>query len=103
MKKGNHKHSLLQGNDKYCWVTGARNVPLEKHHIYFGPAKRKVSDRWGCWVWLTPELHRGTAGVHGRDGRGLDLRLKQECQRAFEEWKSRELFMENFGRNYLDD
>jgi hypothetical protein len=103
MKKGNHKHSLLQGNDKYCWVTGARNVPLEKHHIYFGPAKRKVSDRWGCWVWLTPELHRGTAGVHGRDGHGLDLRLKQECQRAFEEWKGRELFMETFGRNYLEE
>jgi hypothetical protein len=103
MKKGNHKHSLLPGNDKYCWVTGARNVPLEKHHIYFGPAKRKVSDRWGCWVWLTPELHRGTAGVHGRDGHGLDLRLKQECQRAFEEWKDRNLFMETFGRNYLEE
>lgn len=103
MKKGNHKHSLLQGDEKYCYITGARNVPLEKHHIYFGPAKRKVSDRWGCWVWLTPELHRGTAGVHGRDGRWLDPRLKQECQRAFEEWKNRELFMEIFGRNYLDE
>ena len=103
MKKGNYKHSLLQGDEKYCYITGARNVPLEKHHIFFNRARRPLSDRWGCWCYLTPELHRGAQGVHGRDGHALDLILKQECQRAFEQWKSRELFMEIFGRNYLDD
>lgn len=40
-------------------------------------------------------------GVHGRDGRELDLRLKRECQAKFEETHSREEFMKIFGRNYL--
>lgn len=66
--------SVLQGREKYCYITG-RTGNLEKHHIYFGQ-KRKIADKHGFWVWLTPDLHRGTNGVHGRDGHGLDVYLK---------------------------
>lgn len=41
--------------------------------------------------------------MHGRDGHALDLRLKQDCQRKFEETHSREEFMAIIGRNYLPD
>ena len=33
----------------------------------------------------------------------VDLEVKQECQRKFEETHSREEFMEIIGRNYLDE
>ena len=99
--RGNHKVSVLQGTAKECYITG-RTDGLEKHHIYFGAGKRAISDRYGFWVWLTPELHRGTYGVHGRDGHDLDIQLKEECQRAFEaEGHSREEFRRLIGRSYL--
>ena len=101
--KGSHNYSILQGLERRCYLTGEEHIPLEKHHIYFGPGKRKVSDKHGFWVWLKPIYHRGTAGVHGRDGHRLDMRLKQDCQRAFEKEYSRKEFMKIIGRNYLDD
>lgn len=41
-------------------------------------------------------------GVHGKNGHALDLKLKQECQRKYEETHSREEFMALIGKNYLD-
>lgn len=68
-----------------------------------GTGLRRISDKYGFWVYLTAEKHRGTDGVHGRDGHALDLCLKQECQRRFEQTHSRAEFMQIIGRNYLDD
>ena len=100
--KGSHKYSILQGNGKRCYLSDQEGVPLEKHHVYYG-ALRKVSDKYGFWVWLTPQWHRGTYGVHGRDGHKVDYLLKKDCQRKFEETHSREDFMKLIGRNYLDE
>lgn len=100
--KGSHSISVLQGESKECYITGIKRG-LEKHHIYFGVKNRAVSDKYGFWVWLTSEFHRGTKGVHGRDGHELDLRLKRECQREFEKEKSREEFIRLIGKSYLDD
>lgn len=96
---GNHMISILQGKEKYCYITG-ETENLEKHHIYFG-SRRKTSDKYGFWVWLTPEIHRGTDGVHGKNGHELDQRLKRVCQRICEENHSRNEFMALIGRNYL--
>lgn len=96
---GNHMISILQGKEKYCYITG-ETENLEKHHIYFG-SRRKTSDKYGFWVWLTPEMHRGTDGVHGKNGHELDQRLKRICQRRYEENHSRDEFMALIGRNYL--
>ncbi len=90
--------SIIQDR-KECIVCGSWNV--EDHHIFFGVAKRKKSEEYGLKVWLCPTHHRGTQGIHGRDGHKLDLELKQLGQKAFE-WKhSREEFIKIFGRNYL--
>ena len=101
--KGSHKVSILQGKAKRCYLTDAEGVLLEKHHIVFGSGFRKISDRNGLWVWLRPELHRGTYGVHGREGHKLDRRLKQDCQRAYEAEYGHTAWMELIGVNYLDE
>lgn len=102
-RTGSHSYSVLQGKSKRCYFTSAENGPLERHRIYFGVGMRQISDKHGFWVWLKPEWHRGTSGVHGRDGHKIDLRLKQDCQRKFEETHSRAEFMAIIGRNYLSD
>lgn len=90
--------SIIQ-DKKECIVCGSWNV--EDHHIYFGVAKRKLSEKYGLKVWLCPSHHRGTNGVHGRDGHKLDQELKQLGQKAFEWEHTREEFMSIFGRSYL--
>lgn len=73
----------------------------ELHHIYFGPGRRKISDKNGFVVYLCHECHQGTTGVHGRDGDELDEKLKRECQQEYEKNHSRSEFMKLIGKNYL--
>lgn len=88
--------SIIQ-KDKQCFVCGSPYC--EDHHIFFGTANRKLSEKYGLKVWLCPEHHRGTrAGVHF--DRKFDLELKKYAQRKFEETYD-ENFVTLFGRNYL--
>jgi len=92
--------SILQ-DKKECYITGTTHN-LHKHHIYFGNPGRKISEANGFWVWLTGALHnQSNEGVHGKNGHALDLRLKQDCQRKYEETHSREEFMRLIWKNYL--
>lgn len=92
--------SILQ-TEKECYITGQTNN-LHKHHIYFGNPQRKISEKHGFWVYLAGRLHnQSNEGVHGKNGRALDLMLKQHCQMKYEETHSREEFMQLIGRNYL--
>ena len=88
------------GNEKVSYLFPHKKENLEKHHIYFGNPKRKISENWGCWCYLTADEHRGPKGVH--NNRKLDLLLKKECQIEFEALYGHDKFMELFGRNYLD-
>ena len=91
--------SILQ-DEKACYVTGLKEG-LHKHHIY-GAANRKNSEKYGFWVWLSPEWHNmSDHGVHFN--RKFDLKLKQDCQRKFEALYGHDKFMEVFHRNYLED
>jgi len=95
--KGGHPESLLCPV-KECYITGSR-VNLHRHHVFGGPLRQK-SERWGCWVWLRADYHNMSEhGVHA--DRQLDLRIKRECQEAFEARFGHELFMEVFGKSYL--
>ena len=91
------KFSILQ-REKESYISG-RTDNLEKHHIYFGNPLRKLSDKYGCWIWLTAEEHRGNNSPH--QNRTVDLKYKRECQEEFEALYGHEKFMEVFGRNYL--
>lgn len=101
MKATFHSESILS-NEKKCYLTG-RTDNLERHHIMFGRANRKVSEEWGCWVYLTHDMHQGTYGVHGREGHEIDLVLKQACQIAFERIYGHEKWMKLFGKNYKEE
>lgn len=93
------KKSILQ-NSKECYVTGSTH-DLHLHHIFRG-VNRKVSDQNGFYVWLRGDWHnQADYGVHGKNGKDLDLKLKQACQEAFEKTHSREEFLRLIGRNYL--
>lgn len=94
--------SILQ-KEKKCWQTGRTNG-LHKHHIYYGTALRKISDKHGFWVWLSAEWHNSDSriDIHSNPNCGLDLQLKQECQRAYESMgHSREEFIKLIGKSYL--
>lgn len=91
--------SILQ-NKKESYISGS-TYNLEEHHIFFGTANRKVSEKNGLKVWLTSEEHRGTYGVHGKLGRDLDIRLKQDAQKKYEETHTREEFIKLIGKSYL--
>lgn len=93
--------SILQ-NRKESFLSGA-TYNLEEHHIFFGTANRKISEKYGLKVWLTTEEHRGTYGVHGKYGKLLDKQLKKVAQKKFEETHTREEFIKLIGKNYLDN
>lgn len=91
--------SILQ-TEKKCFVTGSA-YDLHCHHIFRG-INRKISDKYGFFVWLRSDWHNmADYGVHGKSGKELDLSLKQLCQAAFEKTHSREEFLSLIGRNYL--
>lgn len=96
------KSIIVDGDRHECWFCG-RTDNLELHHCIHGTANRAQADKHGLWVYLCPECHRGTYGVHGKYGHEKDLTLKRVAQRAFEENNARELFRAIFGRSYLED
>ena len=83
-----------------CYICG--NPDTEVHHIFFGRKNRQISDENGFTCKLCYVHHRGFFGVHGTNGHRLDLFLKKECQRKYEETHTRKEFMRLIGRNYLD-
>ena len=88
--------SILQTNKK-CWVCGNPNT--EEHHVIYGTAKRKLSDKYGLVVYLCRPHHTGPKGAHFNSS--LDTQLKMFAQKKFEEKYSHKKFMEVFHKNYL--
>lgn len=92
--------SILDTRSDECYWCGRSGI-MELHHIYFGHGRRAVSDRLGFIVYLCPECHRGTYGVHGRDGHIVDKLLKESCQIEWEKTHTREEFIQEVGRSYI--
>ena len=91
--------SILNTEKGVCFACGA-HTKTEKHHIFEGVALRPISERLGLWVYLCPVCHRGTDGVHGREGDRLNRQLKDTAQRLWERDHSHDEWMAIFGRNY---
>ena len=62
-----------------CEICGSTYM-LEIHHIVQGSGKRKQCETEHSVVLLCWHCHRGTNGVHGKNGRKLDLYLKRRLQ-----------------------
>ncbi len=68
------------------------------HHIFPG-SRRKTSERYGYLYKVRPAVHRL---IHNHPNRGIDLMLKQDAQRHFENhYGNRNDFIRVFGRSYL--
>ena len=90
--------SIIQ-SEKECYVCKT-TFNLHEHHICFGTANRKKSEKYGLKVWLCCEHHTGNTGVH--QNRDLDLHLKKLAQEHFEaEIGTREYFRTVIGKSYL--
>ena len=85
-------------NERECYLCG-KTVNLERHHIFGGVANRKISEQLGLLVYLCHDCHTGTEGA--QYNKDLNLRLKQDAQRAFEQNHTREEWMNWIGKNYL--
>lgn len=93
----------MQENKECYFCKATRN--LHEHHIFFGTANRKKSEKHGMKVYLCQEHHTGNAGVH--KVRMMDMALKIRGQLAFEKYylgkveDPRDYFYEEFGKYYV--
>lgn len=84
-----------------CFLCGRSMGPIERHHIFGGPFRKK-SDKYGLVVDLCHECHNEPPfGVH--HCRDMALILKRYGQRKAmrENGWSKDDFIREFGRNYL--
>lgn len=91
--------SIIQ-KKKECFVCHSQRF-LETHHVFYGTANRKISDRLGLVIWCCPACHRGPAGVH--HNHDLDMKIKRISEKAFMEHygKTEDEFRQVFGKSYL--
>lgn len=97
--------SIMQEKNGECYLCkkllgGVYRPATEEHHVMYGNADRKLSERYGLKVYLCYEHHRGNKGVH-HDGTDLNILLRQEAQKAFMKKYPDKDWMEIFGKNYL--
>ena len=86
--------SIIQ-SEKECWFCGRCEV--EEHHIFYGTANRKLSEKYGLKVWLCPEHHRSSKyGVHFN--KYNDNILKEVAEEKF-----RRTYQLNFQRLFYGD
>ena len=90
-------YSKIQEDTDYCFICGRYGTEI--HHVFFGTANRKLSDRYGMIVGLCYNHHRGKNGVH--QNRELDLEIKRTAQECFIKMYPEADFLAVFGRNYL--
>lgn len=97
---GGMRKSILCDNDiPRCYFCGTA-VQLERHHCLFGVQRRKA-DKFGLWVYLCVEHHRGRFGVHQCHERARELQALAQIR--FEEIYGHDRFMAEFKKNYLED
>lgn len=90
--------SIIQSK-KECYVCRT-TYDIHEHHIFFGTANRKQSEKYGLKVYLCGMDHNmSNRGVHFN--KELDLELKQLAQAKFEETHTREEFRAIFGKSWL--
>ena len=92
------RKSILTDDLEHSFLSGIPTNVI--HHIYPGTGRRKISEREGFIVPLTPAEHNmSDNAVHFN--RKLDLYLKRLCQKKYEETHTREEFIRLIGRSYL--
>lgn len=99
--------SIMHEKDGTCYLCiklegNYRLQQVEEHHVVFGTANRRKSEKYGLKVYLCHRHHEhdgGAFAVH----RNKDVRnfLCEQAQRTFERKYPDLSFLAEFGRNYL--
>ena len=95
------RKSILTDDLEHSFLSGKPTNVV--HHIYGGTGRRKISEREGFIVPLTPAEHNmSNEAVHFN--KELDLYLKRLCQKKYEDLgHTRHEFITLIGRNYLGE
>ena len=87
-------------NNKSCFVCGDER-DLDRHHIFYGMANRRLSEEDGCWIYLCKK-HHTMSNVAVHENHPFDVTLKKLTQKIWEEtYGTRTEFIKRYGRNYL--
>ena len=90
--------SIIVDSMDNCFVCGSPYT--EVHHVIYGTANRKLSDKYGLIVPLCHEHHRGQTGVHFN--RDFDISLKKLAQDKFNSvYGANKSFLDVFGKSFL--
>lgn len=97
--------SIIQTNRDRCWLCGRPaqyGDPLDKHHVFFGP-NRKKSEKYG----LTVYIHHNACHIFGKDSVHNNAEVCRKLQNEAQEiamhyygWTVED-FIGIFGKNYL--
>ena len=92
-KLENNRYSILTNDLEHCYICGEDKDDM--HEIY-GAGNRRISMMNGFCVPLCRQCH-----MFITKDNAISLLLKQQCQRKFEETKTREEFFKLIGKNFL--
>lgn len=100
-KKLESDFCIMPKSTKYSTVRTKKYS--ERHEAFFSKAYRMKSIKDGLILFLTPKDHRGTNGVHGKNGDKLNRYLKRKAEKAWIDYykKTKEDFRKRYGKNYL--
>lgn len=96
-------HDKTEGTCYLCMLLNndyRRRAGLQEHHVIYGTAGRRLSEKYGLKVYLCLQHHeQGPAAVHNNQTNARILQKK--AQKAFEQKYSHEKWMAVIGRNYI--
>lgn len=100
----------MHGKDGRCYLcmkydnNFSTHEVLQEHHVIYGTANRKLSEKYGLKVYLCVAHHLASGckdAVHR--SKATKEYLCKEAQKCFEEKYPNLSFLEIFGINYLED
>lgn len=97
--------SILQEDNGVCFLCSLAGDDHEQytheHHVIYGTSGRKLSEKYGLKVYLCPRHHEfGKEAVH--KNKGTRILLEKIAQLVFINQYGPELWMQIFGKNYLE-
>ena len=88
--------AIITNDMEHCYICGK---PYPQMHHIMNKYDKKKSEKYGLIVPLCLTHHTGDLGVHTHPDRMLQMR--RIGQRKFEELYGHEMWMKEFGKNYL--
>ena len=97
--------SILQEDNGICFLCRLKGDSHEQftheHHVIYGTSGRKLSEKYGLKLYLCPGHHEfGKEAVH--KNKETRILLEKCAQLVFINLYGQELWMQIFGKNYLE-